>query len=100
MVKHELRVASYELLVTNWKLKSKSWNSDVRVQIHELYTLWVTSSNSRVTRINPGVPSSILRATSSNTLLINSGPRVMSSNRQVTSSNSWVQESFNQWKLK
>ena len=38
MVKHELRVASYELLVTSSKLKSSSWNSKVRVeiQIHEL----------------------------------------------------------------
>ena len=32
MEKHELRRASYELLVTAWKLKSTSWNS--RVQIH------------------------------------------------------------------
>ena len=29
------RAASYELLVTSWKLKSMSWNSKVRVQIHE-----------------------------------------------------------------
>ena len=36
MVKHELRVASCELLVTCWKLKSASWDSKVWVQIHEL----------------------------------------------------------------
>ena len=35
-VKHELGVASYELLVTIWKFKSASWNSKVRVQIQEL----------------------------------------------------------------
>ena len=37
MVKHELRVASYDLLVTSWKLKSMSWNSNMQVQIHELW---------------------------------------------------------------
>ena len=35
MVKRELRVTRYELLVKSWKLKSSSWNSIVRVQIHE-----------------------------------------------------------------
>ena len=30
------RVTTLELLVTSWKLKSKSGNSKVRVQIHEL----------------------------------------------------------------
>ena len=32
------RVASYELLVTSWKLKSTSWNSKVWVQTHEIMT--------------------------------------------------------------
>ena len=36
IVKHKLHIASYELLVTNSKLKSTRWNSNVRVKIHEL----------------------------------------------------------------
>ena len=36
MVKHELGVTSYKLLVTSAKLKSMNLNSKVRVQIHEL----------------------------------------------------------------
>ena len=36
MVKLKLRATSYELLVTNWKLQSRSWNLKVQVQIHEL----------------------------------------------------------------
>ena len=36
MVKHELRLASFELLVISWKLKSVSWNSKIWVQTHEL----------------------------------------------------------------
>ena len=35
-VKHELRVASYKLLVTILKFKSATWNSKVRVQIQKL----------------------------------------------------------------
>ena len=72
VVKQDLRVTCYELLVTSWKLKSASWNSKVWFQISNFkFRFQMASSTLRVTSSNPG----------------------------VASSNSWVQESFNQWKL-
>ena len=87
MVKHKLRVASYELLVMSWKLKT-------RVGIQSV------SSNSQVPSLNPRILSSNLWAKSSYTQLMSSSTWVVSSNPRVTSSKSQVQESFNQWKLK
>ena len=52
MLKHELRVASYELLVTNWKnheLKFKSANSNQRVTSHvQIHEFWVQIHKLRV----------------------------------------------------
>ena len=68
----ETRVASYELLVTSWKLKNMNWNSNVQVLIHVLQTKYYEfksislSSNPRVASSNPRVTSSNPRVTSSN----------------------------------
>ena len=79
LVKHELRVASYQLRVEVQKCEFKSTS-------HESKS---TSSNSRVTR-------STLRVTSSNPRVTSLNSRVTSSNSRCTSSNLRVQESFNQ----
>ena len=46
------------------------------------------------------VKSSVLRVASLNPRIKSLNPRVTSSDPRVASLNPWVQESFNQWKLK
>ena len=50
MEKHELQSASYELLVTGWKLKSTSWNSQLQIHEFSLVNPQVASLNLRVTK--------------------------------------------------